>query len=68
MESKGVLEIYKRSAEKYSIRDNLFMGDGPTLPWTKRSYGVALFVEKIECVNHATKGMGPNLHILCVNV
>lgn len=62
METKEVLDIYKSSVENYNIRYNPFIGDGDSSSYpavdNERPYGAMVFVQKQECVNHATKIMG----------
>ena len=68
MEAEGVLDIYKRSVENYNVQYSPFIGDGDSSSYSavdkERPYGAMLFVQKQECVNHATKRMGTNLRSL----
>ena len=68
MESDGVIELYRRSVDKYGIRYNPFIGDGDSSAYSTvdklRPYGALFFTEKRECVNHVTKRMGTNLRTL----
>ena len=65
MESDGVIEMYRRSVNNYSIRYNPLIGDGDSSAYAtidrERPYGDTVFVRKEECVNHVTKRMGTNL-------
>ena len=62
METNGVLDICKSSVENYDIRYNPFIGDDDSSSYSavdkERPYGAMVFVQKQECVNHATKIMG----------
>ena len=68
MESEAVLDIYQRSVVNYGIRYIPFIGDGDSSSYSavdkNRPYGPSVFVDKQECVNHATKRMGTNLRSL----
>ena len=68
MESERVLEIYKRSVRKYSIRHNPFNGNSDSSSCTsvvkERPYRAAFFVDKEKCVSHATKRMRSVLKVL----
>ena len=68
MESDGVIEMYQRSINNYSIRYNPFVGDGDSSDYSpierEHPYGATVFVRKEECVNHVTKRMRTNLRRL----
>ena len=55
MESDGVIEIYRRSINNYSIRHNPFNDDSDSNAYStidrERPYGATVFVRKEECVN-----------------
>lgn len=61
METNGVLDICKSSVENYDIRYNPFIGDDDSSSYSavdkERPYGAMVFVQKQECVKHATKRM-----------
>lgn len=74
MESDAILQMHKRSVEKYQVQFNAFIGDENISKYImidKRqgiyialpSYGAIYLIEK-ECVNHITKRMRSNLRLL----
>ena len=65
MEADSVIEIYRRSANNYSIRYNLVVGEVDSSAYSaidrERPYAATVFVREEECVNHVIKRMETNL-------
>ena len=65
MEFDGVIEMYRRSINNYSIKYNAFIGDGNSSAYSaidrEGTSSVAAFVRKEKCVNHLTKSTGTNM-------
>ena len=68
MESSGVLQLYRRSSEKRSLRYIPFIGDGDSASYNsvciEKPYGETIFIPKVDCIAHVTKRMGTNLRSL----
>ena len=64
-QSDGVIEMYRRSINNYSIRYNPFIGDCDSSAYStidrESPYDATVFVRIEECVNHVTKRMETNL-------
>jgi hypothetical protein len=65
MESQGALELFRRSVTKYSLRYNIFIGDGDSKSYNtvvrNAPYGPNFVIEKQECTGHIQKRMGTRL-------
>ena len=65
MEKKGVLEMYRRSAELHNIFYDPFIGDGDSSSYQsvvkEAIYGPWKTARKEECINHVAKRMGSGL-------
>ena len=68
MEFDGVIEMYRRSINNYSIKYNAFIGDGNSSVYStidrEGASNTAAFVRKEKCVNNLTKSTGPNMQRL----
>lgn len=67
MDSAGVLAIFQRSIEKYSLRYTEFLGDGDSKAFallTEESVYGDNVIAKLECVGHVQKRMGSRLRSL----
>ena len=68
MEADGVIEIYRRSTNNYSIRYNPVVGEVDSSAYSaidrERPYAffyATVFVREEECMNHVIKRMETNL-------
>lgn len=68
METKGVLNIFRRSEVSRGVRYVGYLGDGDckghSTVVSDRPYGDTV-IEKLECVGHVQKRMGARLRKLC---
>ena len=67
MESKGAINIFSKSIEKYNLRYVHYIGDGETASYKKivdaKLYG-DFTPQKLECVGHVQKTLGTRLRKL----
>lgn len=67
IDATGMLSIFQRSVENYSVRYNEFLGDGDStahkLIVQQAVYGDAE-VKKLECVGHVQKRLGSRLRLV----
>lgn len=68
MESECILELYKRSVDKHSLRYTTFIGDGDSSAYRSvvkaNVYGESVHITKENCVGHIQKRMGTRLRSL----
>ncbi|XP_065069807.1 uncharacterized protein LOC135694862 [Rhopilema esculentum] len=71
MEVAGVLDMFKRSEERYGLRYIAFIGDGDSSTFScvsnAKPYGEHISIEKKECVGHVQKRLGSRLRKLKVS-
>ena len=62
MESKGAIELFNRSVQKYNLCYKWYVGDGDSSSFSEvanaRPYGDTVVIEKRECIGHVQKRMG----------
>ena len=67
MESKGPINIFSKSVEKYNLRYVYYISDGDTESY-KKVVGAKLYgdftPQKLECVGHVQKRLGTRLRKL----
>lgn len=65
MEVDGVIEMFKRSVERFGVRYKNYIGDGDTKTFksliAENPYGDEFPVKKKECIGHVQKRMGSRL-------
>lgn len=65
MEVAGVIEMLKRSEEKYSVKYINYIGDGDSKTYSgivnSAPYGDNILITKKECIGHVQKRMGSRL-------
>jgi len=68
MEASSILEMFRRSFQKYGLRYNQYIGDGDSKTYTRivnsKPYGDDFAIHKKECVEHVQKRMGTRLREL----
>ncbi|MBP1527464.1 MAG: hypothetical protein H9Q66_06055, partial [Spiroplasma ixodetis] len=68
MEVEGVVNIFRRSVERYSVRYKNYLGDGDVKAFKsvidEKPYGEGFQICKLECVGHVQKRIGTRLRTL----
>ena len=62
MESKGAIELFNSSVQKYNLCYKWYIGDGDSSSFSEvvnaRPYGNTVTIEKRECIGHVQKRIG----------
>lgn len=69
MESKIIVEGFKRSEQDYGMYYKHYIGDGDSSVFARIQEGCRYgrHVTKVECANHMTRALSDNLHKLSTN-